>query len=109
MAAERDGGVVSTLDLLADGLTLFAGPDYAGAAPEADPGAPPVAVERLDAIAARALGLTPAGSLLARPDGYPVALWNDECPDGARLARAIAAASGAAQLGPRPGVAIPDS
>ena len=106
---ERDGGLVSTLDLLGDGLTLFAGPDYAGAAPEADPGAAPVAVERLDAIAARALGLTPAGSLLARPDGYPVALWNDECPDGARLARAIAAASGAAQLGPRPGVAIPDS
>ena len=98
---ERDGGVVSTLDLLADGLTLFAGPDYAGAAPEADPQAPPVAIERLDAIAARALGLTPAGSLLARPDGYPVALWNDERPDRARLARAIAAASASATAASR--------
>ena len=51
-------------------------------------------VERLDAIAARGLGLTTAGSLLARPDGYPVALWNDEEPDPDRLAGAIAAASG---------------
>jgi hypothetical protein len=29
------------------------------------------------AMAARGLGLTRAGSLLARPDGYPVALWNE--------------------------------
>ena len=50
-------------------------------------------VERLDAIAARGLGLTTAGSLLARPDGHPVALWNDEEPGPARLARAIAAAA----------------
>ena len=39
---------------------------------------PPVSVERLDAIAARALGLTTAGSLLARPDGHPIAL-RSEC------------------------------
>ena len=60
--------------------------------PSGDAGSVPVTVERLDAITARGLGLTAAGSLLARPDGYPVALWNDE--SGAdRLARAIAAAT----------------
>jgi hypothetical protein len=36
-----------------------------------------LAVERLDAISARGLGLTPTGALLARPDGYATALWND--------------------------------
>jgi hypothetical protein len=70
----RDGGLVSTLDLLGDGLTLFVGPDWNGAVSSREGGSAPVAVERLDAIAARALGLTPAGSLLASPDGYPVAL-----------------------------------
>lgn len=90
----RGGGLVSTLDLLGDGLTLFAGPDWDGSLPS--PGSPPVKVESLDAIAARGLGLTTAGSLLARPDGYPVALWNDEQPHFARLVRAIAASSGSA-------------
>lgn len=91
----RAGAAVSTLDLLGDGLTLFVGPSYEGSEPEAGGAGPPVTAERLDAIAARALGLTPAGSLLARPDGVPVALWNDERPDAPRLARAIAAATGA--------------
>ena len=94
----RDGGLVSTLDLLGDGLTLFVGPDWDGAVPGGESGAPPITVERLDAIAARGLGLTTAGSLLARPDGYPVALWNDEETGQARLARAIAAASGVGSL-----------
>ena len=35
-------------------------------------------VERLDAIAARGLGVTPTGALLARPDGYPVGLYDSE-------------------------------
>ena len=70
----RGGGLVSTLDLLGSGLTLFVGPDWDGAVPGEDAGPAPVAVERLDAIAARGLGLTTAGSLLVRPDGYPVAL-----------------------------------
>jgi hypothetical protein len=48
-----------------------------------------VAVERLDAIAARRLGLTPVGSLLARPDGNPLALSNERA-EPSRLA-AIAA------------------
>lgn len=92
----RDGGLVSTLDLLGDGLTLFAGPDWKGSARSGHAGSPPVRVERLDAVSASGLGLMSAGSLLSRPDGYPVALWNDEEPSAARLARAIAAASGAA-------------
>jgi putative polyketide hydroxylase len=71
--AERSGALVSTLDLLGEGLTRFAGPDWDGTTP-CDAGGPPVAVERLDWIAARALGLTSAGSLLVRPDGQPVAL-----------------------------------
>ncbi|HYY20265.1 MAG TPA: FAD-dependent monooxygenase [Thermoleophilaceae bacterium] len=92
----RDGGLVSTLDLLDGGLTLFVGPDWDGSLPTRDPGSPPVTVQRLDAIAARGLGLTTTGSLLARPDGYPVALWNGDEPGPARLAGAIAAASGSA-------------
>jgi 2-polyprenyl-6-methoxyphenol hydroxylase-like FAD-dependent oxidoreductase len=71
----RDGRLISTLDLLGDGLTLLVGPDWARSV-AGRPDSPPVKVERLDAIAARGLGLTSAGSLLARPDGYPIALWN---------------------------------
>ena len=94
----RDGGRVSTLDLLGDGLTLFVGPDWDGAVPVAESGSPPITVERLDAIAARGLGLTTAGSLLARPDGYPVALWNDEAHvrSGRRRAGAAWPAAGPA-------------
>jgi putative polyketide hydroxylase len=72
----RDAGLVSTLDLLGDGLTLFAGPGWDGHLPRTPGGSSPVAIERLDAIAARGLGLSPSGSLLARPDGQPVALSN---------------------------------
>jgi hypothetical protein len=70
----RGTGLVSTLDLLGKGLTLFVGPDWDGALPGEDLGSSPLTAERLDAIAARGLGLTAAGSLLVRPDGYPVAL-----------------------------------
>ena len=86
----RNGQLVSTLDLLTEGLTLFAGPDCE-CPPSNHSGSPPVTVERLDAMAARALGLSTAGSLLAGPDGSPVALWNHEVPTGERLARAIVA------------------
>jgi len=90
----RGGAVVSTLDLLGDGLTLFAGPAYNGATGETKTGGPPVARQRVDAMTARGLGLTPTGAVLVRPDGYPVALWNEERPDAERLARAVGAASG---------------
>jgi 2-polyprenyl-6-methoxyphenol hydroxylase-like FAD-dependent oxidoreductase len=90
----RDGGVVSTLDLLGQGFTLFVGPDWGGGAtPSAVAGSPPLVVERLDAISARGLGLTPIGALLARPDGYAMALWNDGQAAPGMLARAIAAAT----------------
>jgi 2-polyprenyl-6-methoxyphenol hydroxylase-like FAD-dependent oxidoreductase len=64
----------STLDLLAPGLTLFAGRDTpaweaAGAALAARV---PVAVRLLEAVAARALGAPAGAALLARSDGTPV-------------------------------------
>ena len=75
--AARDRGLVSTLDLLGPGQTLFAGPDWDGVVPDRQGDSPPVAVQRVDAITARGLGLTPTGSLLARPDGHPLGLWNE--------------------------------
>jgi putative polyketide hydroxylase len=82
---DRHDRLVSTLDLLGDGLTVFAAPEWSDEAPT---GGPPVTVERLDAIAARGLGLGPAGSVLARPDGHPVALSNalDPAPPPALIA-----------------------
>ena len=84
--APRGDELVSTLDMLGEGLTLFTGPAWAGSAPPAGSGSPPVAVQSLDAISARALGLGAEGSLLVRPDGHPVALRNHEA--GAALASA---------------------
>ncbi len=73
----REKALVSTLDLLGHGLTRLAGPDWAGDVPR---GPAPVSIERLDAIAAHALGLSPSGSLLVRPDGRPVQLETTSSP-----------------------------
>jgi putative polyketide hydroxylase len=68
---ETENGLVSTLDLVGDGLTLFTGPDA-----DIDPANPtnglaPLTVRALPAMTARALGIAPGGSLLVRPSGVP--------------------------------------
>ena len=71
----------STLDLLAPGLTLFTGPDgdvESQASRRSADGAAPVALRRLPAITARALGIGPRGSLLVRPDGVPIRAGAEE-------------------------------
>jgi len=83
----RDGRLVSTLDHLGDGLTLFIGPDADGLVPSGEACSPPVATVRLDAIAARGLGLSPEGALLTRPDGFPVQL--PDAPQPAVLSRRL--------------------
>jgi putative polyketide hydroxylase len=76
----RDGHLASTLDLLGDGLTLFLGPDADDLMTGAEACSPPVTTVRLDAIAARGLGLSTEGTLLATPDGFPVQLRNAHQP-----------------------------
>jgi len=66
----QDDGLVSTLDMLGPGYTLFT----AGTgAPIHEPSAAgaPVAVRRVDPVVARALGVPGGGALMVRPDGYP--------------------------------------
>lgn len=66
----------STIDMVGPGLTLFLGPDAeASSAVPARAGTAPLSTVPLPAIAARALGIGPAGAVLVRPDGLPVASW----------------------------------
>jgi len=64
----RDGR--SSLDVLSEGLTLLCGPR--AQPPRSVAAGPPVARHRVDAHAARALGVGEAGWLVARPDGVAV-------------------------------------
>ena len=63
-------GLVSTLDMLSPGYTLFTAADDAPVHDPAAAGAP-VAVCRVDPVVARALGVPGGGALMVRPDGYP--------------------------------------
>jgi hypothetical protein len=71
------GGSLSTLDLVGDGLTVFAAPAdsrWPGFSAHLSSG-PPVAVRVLDAAAAGALGLPAGGALMTRPDGREIKRW----------------------------------
>ena len=86
-----DGVRRSTLDLLGPGLTLFAarGADRWAAAAEVVGTPPPLAVRRLEPLAARALGVAGRGAMLVREDGVPVATWATDADATAALCRAV--------------------
>jgi putative polyketide hydroxylase len=63
------GGWTSTVDMLGTGLTTFAREH--DELPELEHGGPPVTVQRVGELGARALGMAPGGTLLVRPDGRP--------------------------------------
>jgi hypothetical protein len=66
---ESDDGRVSTLDLVAEGLTVFTGADTE---PVRGFNSVPVTVRPLPAVTARALGMEPGGWLAVTPNGAPV-------------------------------------
>lgn len=69
---EQNGKTVSTLDLLADGLTLLGSSEADARAVRSAPGTvAPVAARVLDDAIARRLGIEVAHPLLVRPDGRP--------------------------------------
>lgn len=86
------GGIASTLDLIGPGLTLFTGPrDAAWREATATPaGGPPMVVQRLDEMTARAMGIRPGGAMLVRPDGVPAGWWTADVEPGAVLDTAVA-------------------
>ena len=83
-----DAGLVSTLDLLGPGLTVFTDPEGGRWDAPDDVAADrvPVTVRRLDLIAARALGLRRGGALVVRPDGTPAAATARERSEAAAAA-----------------------
>jgi 2-polyprenyl-6-methoxyphenol hydroxylase-like FAD-dependent oxidoreductase len=92
----RHGRLVSTLDLLGEGLTLFLGPDADDRRGEA--WSSPVTTVRLDAIAARGLGLSTEGVLLTTPDGFPVELRRPGRETSAILGKAAGRERGSRNL-----------
>ena len=75
---DRDGERVSTLDLIGDGLTLFAATDDPRWADVAEQSAftAPVEVVVIEPRRPPALDLGPTGAVLVRPDGHEVARWS---------------------------------
>jgi putative polyketide hydroxylase len=75
---DHDGRRVSTLDLIGDGLTVFAGiADRRWSSVAGPTGfAAPVGEVILPGSAAAALGLGATGAVLVRPDGHEVARWS---------------------------------
>ena len=75
---DHNGQRVSTIDVIGDGLTVFASlPDSRWSGVVAQTGfTAPLEEVILDADAAAALGLGPAGAVLVRPDGHEVARWS---------------------------------
>ena len=88
---------VSSLDLIAPGLTVFTGPASTEWAPAAAAlgGPVPLTVRSLDAMRARAVGIPAGGALLVRPDGVPAGSWDGETDAGLALRRAVDALAGA--------------
>jgi putative polyketide hydroxylase len=86
------GGSKSTLDLIGPGLTLFTGPRDAAwqQAAATRAGGPPMVVQRLDEMTARAMGIGPGGAMLVRPDGVPTGWWTARVEPGAVLEAAVA-------------------
>ena len=88
-------GQGSTLDLLAPGLTLFAGRDEPAweAAAAGLTARVPVAVRLLEPVAARAVGAPAGAALLVRSDGIPVGVVPAGADPGPSLRAAVAAAA----------------
>jgi putative polyketide hydroxylase len=90
---EHEGEWRSTIDLLADGMTLLTGQDGEWRDEPARPGSPPLVVRNLDEVAARGLGLLPGAAMLVRPDGKQEAWLRAPGPDGHRQPESPAASN----------------
>jgi putative polyketide hydroxylase len=90
--------VVSTLDLVGDGLTLMTGPAasaWSQAGVDLDARVP-VAVHGIDADAAAELGIGADGAVLVGPDAIPIASW--QAFDESLLAEATNSIAGSAMV-----------
>jgi len=74
---ESEQGVISTLDLMTEGLTLLAGPDEPRWTKIDLTTRVPHRIHRLDASDAVALGIDPTGARLFGPDAREIASWSN--------------------------------
>ena len=88
-ASPTDGERRSTIDLVGPGLTMFVGADHEAMDGLTRPGCPPLTTQVLPELTARTLGLGPAGAILLRPDGVPIASWSIAQPSPSDVDRAI--------------------